>query len=416
MNSHFEFWIAWRYLRARREEGFISVVAGFSLIGITLGVATLIVVMSVMNGFHTQLVDRIVGVNGHVIVHPNAGEKTIADHGTLVGELRTLSGVVDIFPEIEAQAMATSPGGASGVIVRGIIPDDLFRRDLVAENIVAGSLVDFREPGTVVVGSRLAQALGISVGGEITLLHPDGAATVIGTIPRVRTYTVAATFEVGMFEYDSGLLFLSLEDASSFFRTDGKATQIELFLEDADAADLAEREIGRTLEGRARAVAWPRLNSQFFNALKVERNVMFLILTLIILIAAFNVVSSMIMLVGDKRKGIAILRTMGSSRISMMRVFIIAGGFVGVVGTLLGFVLGLAFALNIESIRQLIERLSGTELFAAEIYFLSRLPAEVESFQVALVVVMALVLSLLATLYPSWRASRIDPAEALRYE
>lgn len=415
MNPGLEFWIAGRYLRARREEGFISVVAGFSLVGIALGVATLIVVMSVMNGFHTQLVDRIVGVNGHVIVHPAPGERAFPDPDALAARLLAAPGVVDAFPEVEAQAMATAPDGATGVIVRGMRPDDLLRRELVADNVAAGSLDDVRD-GAAALGARLARLLGVTVGDEVTLLHPDGAETAFGTIPRVRTFRVAATFEVGMYEYDAGLLFLPLDDAAHFFRTGGGATQIELFLDDADAAEEASRELGEVLGDEGRAVAWPRLNPQFFNALEVERNVMFLILTLIILVAVFNVISSLIMLVGDKRRGIAILRTMGATRASMMRVFVLTGGFVGVAGTLAGFLLGLGFALNIESIRQAIERLSGAELFAAEVYFLSQLPAEVRSTQVALVVVTALVLSLLATLYPSWRASRVDPAEALRHE
>lgn len=415
MNPGLELWIAGRYLRARREEGFISVVAGFSLVGIALGVATLIVVMSVMNGFHTQLVDRIVGVNGHVIVHPLPPGGAFPDPDALAGRLLAAPGVVEAFPEIEAQAMATSPHGAAGVVVRGMRPGDLLRRALVAENVAAGSLAGVRD-GAAALGARLARRLGVGIGDEVTLLHPDGAETAFGTIPRVRTFRVAATFEVGMYEYDSGLLFLPLDDAASFFRTGGGATQVELFLEDADAAEAASRELGELLAGEGEAVAWPRLNPQFFNALEVERNVMFLILTLIILVAVFNVVSSLIMLVGDKRRGIAILRTMGATRASMMRVFVLTGGFVGVAGTLAGFLLGLGFALNIESIRRAIERLSGTELFAAEVYFLSQLPAEVRSAQVALVVATALALSLLATLYPSWRAACVDPAEALRHE
>ena len=415
MNLGLELWIARRYLRARRVEGFISVVAGFSLVGIALGVATLIIVMSVMNGFHTQLVDRIVGINGHVVLRAPVGAGGLADVAGLEQELRGAPHVRDVFAETEGQALATSAGGASGTVVRGIRAGDLRRRTLVAEAITGGSLDAFAAGGGAVVGARLARQLGVGAGDPLTLLHPDGDVTVVGTIPRVRTYTIAALFEVGMYEYDSGLVFLPLDDALTFFGKDGEATKIQVVLDDPDAAERVRDGLAEQFAGRARASAWPSLNRQFFNALEVERNVMFLILTLIILVAAFNVVSSMIMLVRDKEKGIAIMRTMGATRASMLRIFVFTGGAVGVVGTLLGFVLGLAFAANVEAVRRLLERVAGVDLFAAEIYFLSQLPSEVQPLQVIGVLAFALALALLATVYPAWRASRIDPAEVLRY-
>ena len=415
MNLGLELWIARRYLRARRVEGFISVIAGFSLVGIALGVATLIIVMSVMNGFHTQLVNRIVGVNGHVVLYAPAGAGTLTDVDALERELRAYPRIVDVFAETEGQALASSSNGSAGTLVRGIRAADLMRRSLVADSITDGSLETFDSEGGVVVGARLAQSLRVGAGDPLTLLHPDGDVTAVGTMPRVRTYTITALFEIGMYEYDSGLVFLPLRDALVFFRKGEEATQIQVMLEDADAAEKMNAELAEAFAGRARTSAWPNLNRQFFNALKVERNVMFLILTLIILVAAFNVISSMIMLVRDKEKGIAIMRTMGATRASVLRIFVFTGGAVGVVGTLLGFVLGLAFATNIEAIRRALEGLAGVDLFAAEVYFLSQLPSEVHPAQVIGVLAFALTLALLATIYPAWRASRIEPAEVLRH-
>ncbi len=415
MNLGLELWIARRYLRARRVEGFISVIAGFSLVGIALGVATLIIVMSVMNGFHTQLVNRIVGVNGHVVLYAPAGADTLTGVDELERELRAYPRIVDVFAETEGQALASSSNGSTGTLVRGIRPADLMRRSLVADSITDGSLETFDREGGVVVGARLAQSLRVGAGDPLTLLHPDGDVTAVGTIPRVRTYTIAALFEIGMYEYDSGLVFLPLRDALVFFGKGEEATQIQVMLEDADAADTVHAELADAFAGRARTSAWPSLNRQFFNALKVERNVMFVILTLIILVAAFNVISSMIMLVRDKEKGIAIMRTMGATRASVLRIFVFTGGAIGVVGTLLGFLLGLAFATNIEAIRRALEGMAGVDLFAAEVYFLSQLPSEVHPVQVIGVLAFALALALLATIYPAWRASRIEPAEVLRH-
>ncbi len=415
MNPGFEIWIARRYLGARRVEGFISVVAGFSLVGMALGVATLIVVMSVMNGFHTELVNRIVGVNGHVVLHPPAGSEGLEGVPDLEAAVRGYPQVRDVFAETEGQALATAAGRASGALVRGIDAAALRRRALVADSISDGSLDAFAHEGGAVVGSRLARQLGIGAGDTLTLLHPDGDVTILGTLPRVRSYPVAAVFEIGMYEYDSSLVYLPLRDALVFFRKEGEATQLQVVLEDPDAAEDLRARLSDALAGRAHALAWPSLNRQFFNALKVERNVMFLILTLIILVAAFNVVSSMIMLVRDKEQGIAILRTMGATRTSLLRIFVFTGGAVGVAGTLAGVALGLAFATNVEAVRKVLESIAGVDLFAAEVYFLSQLPSEVRPLQVVAVLAFALVLALLATVYPAWRASRIDPAEVLRH-
>ncbi len=403
-----------RYLRARRQEGFISVIAWFSLLGIALGVATLIIVMAVMNGFRQELLTRILGINGHLSVYGQTNQ--LRNFDPLAEKLRKVDGVVQVTPMIEGQVMVTARGIAQGAVVRGIRPSDLAARKIVADNIQTGSLDGFNQGKAIVIGARLADKLRVGPGARITLISPKGTATALGSVPRMRAYTIAATFKIGMYEYDSSFIFMPLSAAQVYFRLPGAVSNLEVFITDPDdAADVAGR-LRRTIGAPARIHDWQRLNASFFNAIQVERNVMFLILTLIIVVAAFNVISSMIMLVKDKGKDIAILRTMGATRGTIMRIFFIAGASIGTIGTFAGFGLGLAFAQNIETIRQWIQGLTGTELFAAEIYFLSKLPAEVDPAEVFAVVLMGLGLSFLATLYPSWRAARLDPAEALRYE
>jgi len=412
--SYFEWMMAFRYLRARRQEGFISVIAWFSLLGIALGVATLIIVMAVMNGFRQELLTRILGINGHLSVYGQTSE--IRDFDPIAERLRKVGGVRIVTPLIEGQVMVTARGVAQGAVVRGIRPEDLKRRTIIADNIKKGSLDAFGGATSIIIGGRLAQKMGVGVGDKITLISPKGNATAFGTVPRMRAYTVAAIFQIGMYEYDSSFIFMPLETAQVYFKHPGAVSNLEVFVDDPDDAIAIGRDISKTLKGAARIHDWQRVNASFFNAIQVERNVMFLILTLIILVAAFNIVSSLIMLVKDKGKDIAILRTMGATRGTIMRVFFIAGASVGTIGTLAGFGLGLAFSTNIESIRQGIQGLTGTDLFAAEIYFLSQLPAVVDPGEVFAVVLMGLGLSFLATLYPAWRAAKIDPAEALRYE
>ncbi len=414
MFSFFEWMVAMRYLRARRQEGFISVIAWFSLMGIALGVATLIIVMAVMNGFRQELLTRILGINGHLSVYGQTNQ--LRDFDPLAEKLRKVEGVVAVTPLIEGHVMVTARGVAQGAVVRGVRASDLTRRKIIADNIQAGSFDGFKKGGVVIIGSRLAQKLGVGVGDKITLISPKGNATAFGTVPRMRAYPVGATFKIGMYEYDSNFIFMPLPAAQVFFRYPGAVSNLEVFITDPDNAPQVATRLSRTMGGGGRIHDWQQVNASFFNAIQVERNVMFLILTLIILVAAFNIISSLIMLVNDKGKDIAILRTMGATRGQIMRIFFIAGTSIGTIGTMAGFGLGLAFTDNIEVIRQWIQGLTGTELFAAEIYFLSRLPAVVDPTEVAAVVLMGLGLSVLATLYPSWRAARLDPAEALRYE
>ncbi|WP_417782624.1 lipoprotein-releasing ABC transporter permease subunit [Terasakiella pusilla] len=406
--------MAARYLRARRREGFVSVIAWFSLLGIALGVATLIIVMSVMNGFREELLSRILGINGHINVYGQ--QREIADYPTLAEQLAKIDGVKTVTPMIEGQVMATGNGASSGAMVRGLSPEDFQKRTLLNDSIQAGSFKLFEQGEGIIIGSRLANKLGLWVGDKITLISPKGNVTAFGTVPRMRAYTIAATFDVGMYEYDSSFVFMPLTAAQNYFRVNG-VNYLEVMTPSAEEADEVTANIQYTM-GRygLNPVDWKRTNASFFNALQVERNVMFMILTLIIIVAAFNIISGLIMLVKDKGKDIAILRTMGASRGSIMRIFFISGASVGVFGTFGGFILGLAFAENIETIRRWIEKLSGNDLFAAEIYFLSKLPAIVDYGEVGLVVGMGLGLSFLATLYPSWRAARLDPVEALRYE
>jgi len=409
----FERMVAFRYLRARRQEGFVSVIAIFSLLGIALGVATLIIVMSVMNGFRADLLGRILGLNGHLGVYAQTGP--LGDFDAAAAKVSQVAGVTAVTPLIEGQVMATSEISAAGALVRGIRPEDLRRRALVAYHIVQGSLADFEDDG-VAVGDRLARRLGVAVGGAITIISPQGTATAFGTMPRIKTYTVVALFDVGMYEYDNSFIFVPLEAAQLFFRLPNAVTSLEVFVADPDQVHEDRRLIAAALGGHVRIVDWQQANSSLFNAVEIERNVMFLILTLIIVVAAFNIISSMIMMVKDKGRDIAILRTMGASRGAILRIFVLSGASIGVVGTVAGLLLGVVFTRNLEAIRQALQNVIGTDLFAAEIYFFTRIPARLDSGEVAAVVLMALALSFLATLYPSWRAARLDPVEALRYE
>jgi lipoprotein-releasing system permease protein len=415
MFSPFERAVAFRYLRARKGERFVSVIAIFSLVGIALGVATLIIVMSVMNGFRQELLGRILGLNGHLGVYAqdNSG---LRDFDDIAGRIRQIPGIVSATPIVEGQVLFTSEaGGATGGLARGIRPEDLRARPLIAGNIRAGDLSRFGGDDTIVVGTRLARKLGLRIGDRITLVSPQGRATVVGTVPRLRAYEVVAMFEAGMQEYDSSYVFLPFGAAQIYFQHRDSATQVEVFVEDPSRVRNATRAIFEALRGRpVRVLDWQDSNSSFFNAVQVERNVMFLILTLIIIVAAFNIVSSLIMLVKDKGRDIAVLRTVGATRGAILRIFLLAGASIGVAGTLIGFAIGLIFCLNIENIRQFLQSLTGTELFNAEVYFLTKLPAVVEPMEVAQVVGMGLALSLLATIYPSWRAARLDPVEGLR--
>jgi lipoprotein-releasing system permease protein len=412
--SPFEWMLSLRYLRARRKEGFISVIAGFSFLGIVLGVATLIIVMAVMNGFRKELLDKILGLNGHLLIQPL--EKPLTDWEEVAARINQVPGIRLAAPIVEGQALASSPFNAGGVLIRGIRLADLEKLPSVAKNIKQGTLAGFDDGQGVAIGRRLADTLSLRSGDNITLVAPRGAVTPMGTTPRIKVYKVAAVFEIGMSEYDSAFVFMPLKEAQAYFNRAGDVTAIEVYTDNPDRVDAYRKAVTAAAQRPIFMIDWRQRNATFFNALQVERNVMFLILTLIVLVAALNIVSGLIMLVKDKGQDIAILRTMGATQGAIMRVFLITGAAIGVVGTLVGFLLGVVICLNIESIRQFLSWLTSTELFSPELYFLSHLPADMDGGETTAVVVMALTLSLLATLYPSWRAARLDPVEALRYE
>jgi lipoprotein-releasing system permease protein len=410
----FEWMLSLRYLRSRRREGFISVIAGFSFLGIMLGVATLIIVMAVMNGFRKELLDKILGLNGHLLVQPI--ESPLTDWEVVSDRISKVPGIRLAAPIVEGQALASSPFNAAGILVRGIRSGDLVKLGSVANNLKQGTLDGFDTGQGLAIGRRLADTLSVRSGDNITLVAPKGAVTPMGTTPRIKTYKVAAVFEIGMSEYDSAIVFMPLPEAQLYFNRTGDVTAIEVYTTNPDRIDGFRKLVSDAAGRSIFMIDWRQRNATFFNALQVERNVMFLILTLIILVAALNIISMLHMLVNAKRKDIAILRTMGAGQGAVMRIFVITGAAIGVVGTFAGFLLGLLICLNVESIRQFLSWLTATELFSPELYFLSRLPAQMDTGETVAVVIMALTLSLLATLYPSWRAARLDPVEALRYE
>jgi lipoprotein-releasing system permease protein len=420
MFNAFERKIAGRYLRARRGERFVSVIASFSLIGIALGVATLIIVMSVMGGFKIDLLNRILGLNGHLGVYAaerGGPERGLADYEALAAHIRAIPGVVSAIPVIDGQALFSAErGAATGGLVRGIRAADLKALHAVADHLLEGSLDDFTPGDAIVVGVGMARRLGLGVGSVLTLVAPQGAATAFGTVPRIRAYHVVAVFQIGMNEYDQAYAFLPLEDAQIFFQQPKSVTQIEVRVADPLHVGAVARAIRAALGDNVAIVDWQHSNDSFFAAVEVEQNVMFLILTLIILVAAFNVISSLIMMVKDKTGDIAVLRTLGAPRSAIMRIFLMCGASVGISGTLIGSVLGIVFCLNIQTLQHWVEAVTGVSVFNPEVYYLAHLPARLDPWEVGEIIGMALTLSLLATLYPSWRAARTDPVEALRHE
>jgi len=412
--SRFEWLVAFRYLRARRRDRFISVISLISLIGIMLGVATLIVVMAVMNGFRLELIERILGINGHVILQPIG--TPLDDYDPVAEALRGVEGVAGVVPLIESQVLADGPAGSSGALIRAVREEDLSSVPGLTENVILGSLAAFDDARGIALGARLATTLGAAVGDFVTLITPEGPVTPFGVTPGNISLEVIAIFEIGMSEYDSTFAFLPFALAQDFLALGDEATAIEVYLDDPDEVDEIRPRIEEAMGRQALVVDWRQRNTTFFSALEVERNVMFLILALIVLVAALNIISGLTMLVKDKGRDIAILRTLGATRGAVMRVFFMTGAAIGTVGTLLGLILGTIVTWNVEWLRGLISKLTGTEIFAPELYYLSVLPAEMDPAEVLTVVLMALGLSYLATVYPAWRAARLDPVEALRYE
>jgi lipoprotein-releasing system permease protein len=412
--SAFEWMLSMRYLRSRRREGFISFIAAISFLSLMIGVAALIIVMAVMNGFRKELLDKILGLNGHMLVQPI--DSTLTDWEQVASRVSGVPGVRLAAPVVEGQALASSPFNANGVLVRGIRGADLARLGSIASNIQAGTLDGFDQGQGIAIGQRLAEQLSLQVGDNLTLVSPRGAVTPMGMTPRIKPYKVAAIFKIGMSEYDAAFVFMPLKEAQAYFNRNGDVTAIEVYVDNPDRILGYRKPIADAAQRPIYMIDWRQRNQTFFGALQVERNVMFMILTLIVLVAALSILSALTMLVKDKTQNIAILRTMGATQGAVMRVFLITGTAIGVIGTLTGLVVGTVFCANIEKLRQFLSWVTSTELFPPDLYFLSKLPAEMDLGETTAVVVLALTLSFMATLYPSWRAARLDPVEALRGE
>ena len=407
--------IATRYIKSRRVEGFISVSAWFSLIGIILGVATLIVVMSVMNGFRTELVNRILGINGHLIVYKKNG-LSIENYHKIVNQISDTQNVIAVTPYLEGQALAKTKNSVSGIIIRGTKWSDLPAKKLLWKSLDNATVENFKIKKNVILGYRLAQRLNLSVGDYISLISPNVMETAIGVLPIKQNFMVGGFFDIGMYEYDNNFIFIPWEKAEKFLSTKQIAHGIEIFLQNPKTTQNVHSDLNTKLDESFTIIDWKKRNSSFMNALDVEKNVMFVILTLIILVATFNIISSMIMLVQTKKSDIALMRTMGASKYLIIRIFMLTGSIIGILGTIIGAILGIIVSINIETIRNFISTLFEKELFSPQIYFLSTLPSNINFNEVFVVMGLSVSLTLLASMFPAWKASKISPAEALRYE
>ena len=417
MFGPFERAVAGRYLRARKGERFVSIIAIFSLIGIALGVATLIVVTSVMSGFQTELETRILGVNGHITIEAFAGGQ-IDNYQPLLTGIRAIPGIVSALPVLDGQALLTTDrGGAKGGLVRGMTLDDLRALHPVSDHIVAGKLTDFSGDDAIIIGIGLAQSYQLRVGDSLTVISPQGAATAFGTIPRVRAYKVVGIFDAGLYDYNNSVVFMPLQAAQVFFQKPDAITGVEIRVTDPDHVEALMPPLQKVVGDRHVWLRdWRHANDTIISVLQVQKDTMFIVLGMIVLVAAFNVISSLIMMVKDKTRDIAVLRTLGADSFSVLRIFLMCGAFVGVSGTIIGTIIGLVFCRNIVAIQHFVETISGGQVFDASVFMLTALPNSIDWGDVVRVVVLGLVLSLLATLYPSWRAARTDPVEALRHE
>ncbi len=416
----YELTIAWRYLKSKRKDGFISVISFLSFIGITLGVATLIVVMSVMNGFRNEMLSKILGMNGHITVISKYAGKNITNYKQLSGKIENIKEIKDrvisTVPSIEMQVMGSSNNNSFGAMVRGLDFDDMQKIKPLFESVKTTIDKDKFNTGEILIGQTLAKKMGVWIGDEITIATAKGNITAFGTFPRIKSYTIVDVFKTGMSSYDANYIYMNLNEAQTFFNMKDQVDFIEVFLQDADTATTVTTVLNKNIDNFYIATNWKNQNSSFVSALDVERNVMFLILSLIILVASFNIVSSLVMLVKDKSFDIAILRTIGATKASVMKIFLLSGGIIGFVGTISGGILGLIVSYNIEDIRQFLQKMLGKELFSSDVYFLSTLPSKIDYLEFFWVIIASFVISLLATIYPSKKAAKQEPVNVLRYE
>jgi lipoprotein-releasing system permease protein len=410
--------LAGRYLRTKRKNGGVALISIISFAGIGLAVAALVIIMSVMNGFRTDLLSKMLGFNGHVYVQGPAINGPGRD--AMVSRIRAVQGVTEAVPKVEAQSFAIGPSSSSFAIVRGLTPADVKATRLVSDNIKAGSLKGFGEGDyggdLILVGSRLADALGVTAGDEIALIAPSGGSTAMGVAPRRKTYTVGGIFSVGVSEYDQAFIYMPQQQAQLFFGRDGSIDEVEVKVDDPDRLDQIKPDILRAVGPDALVRDWRDRNHALFNALQVERTAMRLILMMVVAVVALNIISGLVMLVKNKARDIAILRTMGASRGAILRIFLMIGAAIGGFGTLAGLLLGVVFCIFIEPIQQGLNRLTGVNTFSSDVYFLSHIPAKIDPVEVTVIVVFSLAMSMLWALLPAIWASRLDPVEALRYE
>ena len=413
MNFNLETFIALRYLKSKRDERFISISSFFSFFGITIGVATLVIVMSVMNGFREELLDKIIGVNGHAVIYLNSNKSF--NINTLVDNIDELSNVEYVSKEFEFNAMISNNNLATGVLVKGIQKADLLERTSISNNIIEGNIDDFKNK-SIIIGSRLASYLNINLNDKITLLTSNKTDTPFGSVPITDEYKVVSIFDIGMYDYDRGVLFLPRIEASNLVRSERNVTQLEVFLIEDEKFEKSMKLVSDVIGEKGKLFSWKSLHKELFSALEIEKKVMFLILFLIIFVAAFNLISSIIMIVKDKERGIGILRSLGVKSSEIQRIFIFIGSVVGLLGTSLGTFLGIFISINIGKIQIFLEGIFDSKLFSAEVYFFNIIPSKIDYGEVTLIFFISIILSILSTIYPSWKASKIEPANVLRYE
>lgn len=414
MLNSFVFTVALRYFKAKKNEKFVSVISGFSLIGVMLGVAALIVVMSVMKGFHREFTKNIIGLNGDITI--TSYNKAIPDFDNIKKILLREDYIKNIIPSIVGQALALGVSKNSGSLIRGIGLEDLKQKKEIIQNVFSGQFTNFVGKNVVAIGSELAYVLGAKVGSKLKLISPHTISTTFGSMPRFKEFEVIAIFSSGMYDYDSMTILMPLEAAKNFFSLEKDINLIEINTAKSENAEFFAEKIQAIINPELKVMSWQNANSPFLNALAIEQVAMFTILSLIIVVAAFNIISSLFMLVKDKTKDIAILRTIGASQKEIMLIFIFNGMLIGTIGTIGGIGLGYGFAHNIDTIRNYLEKISGTKIFDAVIYFLYTLPSHVEAADVGLIGCLSLLLCFLATIYPSYKASKLNPVDALRYE